>query len=350
MVFDYVVDNDEVNGMSSNTTTRPKNKQQMTKVTFCQDVQFRQKQTPTKVKRKNIKHKSTSSRRKSVTKSTTNKTKHTSTACTIPGTKKTTTTAKMISSSVIMSPQTKTLSTTSLSPSTSIPKNAVISPPTISNIDELLSSRVSALSPTTSSIVTSNCNHRASSLFSSSAWKIPNRGVCIDTRILETFNGNAVGQMFHQYTVEFLKSASIKGLCPSYLSTTTWKSNVSSNGTGTLARRTTKHGNDNHIIEAKATQMPVGGNNQHCFELCEDDKRDNLISLLNIKPPSNVGNTKNRTVVHVPRRLLASDSWRTFGNLGKFIFHIVALIDLLYILLPPSSDIAILSLNLLEKY
>ena len=36
-----------------------------------------------------------------------------------------------------------------------------------------------------------------------------------------------------------------------------------------------------------------------------------------IRPPSNVNNTINRHAVHVPKRMLACDSWRIFGDLGK---------------------------------
>lgn len=49
-----------------------------------------------------------------------------------------------------------------------------------------------------------------------------------------------------------------------------------------------------------------------------DNKNDDwtdLLSSVSVRAPSNMYNTKNRDAVHVPKRLLASDSWRMFGDM-----------------------------------
>ena len=54
--------------------------------------------------------------------------------------------------------------------------------------------------------------------------------------------------------------------------------------------------------------------NQDFGNLCKE-----LLSPIPIRLPVNMGNTSNRSVVHVPKRLLASDSWRILGDLVNSI-------------------------------
>jgi hypothetical protein len=48
------------------------------------------------------------------------------------------------------------------------------------------------------------------------------------------------------------------------------------------------------------------------------DLVDDLIGPVPIRPPINAGNKQNFNAVHVPKRLLAHDSWMLFGDLGTF--------------------------------
>jgi hypothetical protein len=64
------------------------------------------------------------------------------------------------------------------------------------------------------------------------------------------------------------------------------------------------------MIEAKAALLDIG--------FGENDWRafsNQFLSSVTIRPLSNVNNTNNRSDVHAPKRLLASDSWRILGDI-----------------------------------
>jgi len=83
-------------------------------------------------------------------------------------------------------------------------------------------------------------------------------------------------------------------------------------------------------IETRATRIPStdasnGNSNRNSTDQGEGGAHehgndwDKMLQLVPIQPPSNVNNTKNRSKVHVPKRLLACDSWRIFGDLIESI-------------------------------
>jgi len=228
------------------------------KVTFGEDVQFRQK-TPIKVKR--------------MTKKSLSRRKSGKSLSSISG----------ISSRNYRSHDDSTLSSSSSSKDSSPPSliKRVVTPTNDSRVDDSYLDSSSVLS-----------------LDSITSW-IPNRAVGIDSRILDTFSGDAVGKMFQKYVLDFLKSSCKRGLRPKYLATTTLKEK--------------KHQrSSNDVIESKVITSPKDDDDSS-----EQFWKESLLPLICIKPPSNIGNTMNRNVIHVPRRLLASDSWRIFGDLGK---------------------------------
>jgi hypothetical protein len=266
------------------------------KVTFGNDVKFRQK-TPVKVKRITKKkptiqkssHLSSSSRRKS--------------------------SKSLSNSNVATSPSTSRSASKSKKSSSSIVRNAVVTPTTDMKINEKSSTSISNSTSTSTSKSRSN--------MSVPSW-IPKRGVAIDSRVLETFAGDAVGRTFQNYVLQFLKSSSKRGLCPTILATTVLKERKQRNG---KIRMTSGSGggsgggsvgHNSNAIETRAAHLPVMDD-----RYCKDDFwSESSIPLISIKPPSNVGNIKNRNVVHVPKRLLACDSWRTIGDLGEYFVQI----------------------------
>ena len=141
---------------------------------------------------------------------------------------------------------------------------------------------------------------------------IPRRGVALDLRSLQSFVGDAIGNTFHNHMQNLLQNCFKEGMVPTILSTTAIKEPKS---------KTTGRINQQVMIEAKATQLDQGTLEAiygHGADLGENEARtlwNELLAPLPIRPPSNVNNTNNRDAVHAPKRLLASDSWRIFGDL-----------------------------------
>ena len=97
-----------------------------------------------------------------------------------------------------------------------------------------------------------------------------------------------------------LQTSFQEGMLPTILSTTAIKEAKS---------KTAGRINQHVMIEPKAALLDIG--------LGENDSRafwNEFLSSVPIRPPSNVNNTNNRSAVHAPKRLLASDSWRILGD------------------------------------
>jgi hypothetical protein len=147
---------------------------------------------------------------------------------------------------------------------------------------------------------------------SSSVLSMPQRGIGIDTRTLETYMGDSVGQIFLKNVISFLESCNEQGILPSVFSRTVLK-DIKTKGKSTIrASQATIEAKAMHLsLEDIQSSSTFGGDmNQDFGNLCKE-----LLSPIPIRPPVNMGNTSNRSVVHVPKRLLASDSWRLFGDL-----------------------------------
>jgi len=141
------------------------------------------------------------------------------------------------------------------------------------------------------------------------------RAVAIDTRVLQSFHGDAVGKTFGDHMISFLYSCSEQGIMPNTLCTTIekeskskYKASIANTVVGT---RTTHllHDVENHLI----CKIGSGSGEQSSMNLASD--WNELLPPVYIRAPSNIGNTKNRNAVHAPKRLLAVDSWRILGDL-----------------------------------
>jgi hypothetical protein len=142
------------------------------------------------------------------------------------------------------------------------------------------------------------------------------RGVAIDTRFLQTFEGDAASISFLKQTLAFLKGTARRGSLPHILATT--YASVGKHGPNYPKGRQSRI-----TVGTRASILPsdvLTGNHY-------TDGRDNnsiqeqiwnqLLEPVRIRPPLNAGNVQNRAAVHVPKSLLAHDSWRIFGDLGK---------------------------------
>ena len=139
---------------------------------------------------------------------------------------------------------------------------------------------------------------------------IPRRGVAIDTRTLQSFAGDAIGNTFHALMHGLLRTCCEEGMLPTILSTTAVKEPKS---------KTAGRVNQHVVIEARVKTL---GHQQAASGSDNDESRtswDELLIPVPIRPPSNMNNTNDRSVVHAPKRLMASDSWRNFGDLVNAI-------------------------------
>lgn len=141
------------------------------------------------------------------------------------------------------------------------------------------------------------------------------RVLAIDTRVVQTFHGDAVGNTFRDFIISFLHSCSEQGLLPKTISTTVEKESKTkykaSIATTPIGTRTTHllYDVENHVI----CKFDSGSGEKSSMKL-ESDWNE-LLPRVYIRAPSNMNNTKNRSSVHAPKRLLAADSWRILGDL-----------------------------------
>jgi hypothetical protein len=139
---------------------------------------------------------------------------------------------------------------------------------------------------------------------------IPRRGVAIDTRTLQSFAGDAIGNTFHALMHGLLQTCCEEGMLPTILSTTAVKEPRS---------KTAGRVNQHVAVEARVKTLE---HREAAYGSDNDESRtswDELLVPVPIRPPSNMNNTNDRSVVHAPKRLMASDSWRNFGDLVNAI-------------------------------
>ncbi len=148
--------------------------------------------------------------------------------------------------------------------------------------------------------------------------------------------------------------SSKRGLCPSVLAATFLKDDGKKNNNGKRGSNS-NYGNSSSrqqirtsqnaagrpnsstavgrskVIQVRAAHLPSQDGKSHNDSNTgnyddggsDDLWSEDLIPLIPIQPPSNVNNTVNRKVVHVPKRLMACDSWRILGDLGKQrLYHV----------------------------
>jgi hypothetical protein len=141
------------------------------------------------------------------------------------------------------------------------------------------------------------------------------RALAIDTRVLQSFYGDAIGKTFRDFIVSFLHSCSEQGLLPKVLSTTIekeaknkYRANIANTMVGTRTTRLC------HDVEKKEIyKIDSESGKKSSMNLASD--WNELLPTVYIRAPSNMNNTKNRNSVRAPKRLLAADSWRILGDL-----------------------------------
>jgi hypothetical protein len=130
--------------------------------------------------------------------------------------------------------------------------------------------------------------------------------LAVDTRALETDEGMATFHNVREQVLSFLSTLSKRGAAPCILGFVSAQKNskkspvARSNARGVM-EATAMHLSRN--VTTTALERGIGG--------------EDLIAPVPIRPPLNAGNKQNRKAVHVPKRLLAHDSWKLFGDLGK---------------------------------
>jgi hypothetical protein len=133
--------------------------------------------------------------------------------------------------------------------------------------------------------------------------------LAVDTRALETDEGMTAFQNVREQILSFVGILSKRGAVPCILGFARIQQHTKTsprdrtNGRGVM-EATAMHLSRNVTI---ALERGIGG--------------DDLIAPVPIRPPLNAGNKQNRKAVLVPKRLLAHDSWKLFGDLGKSLFY-----------------------------
>jgi hypothetical protein len=130
--------------------------------------------------------------------------------------------------------------------------------------------------------------------------------LAIDSRFLETEDGERVAKHALTECSSFLRCLVERGVAPCILACTQLEEPVS-------------------IKKTARAKKPILGIRSVCLtrvhlDKLEQEATDDLLSLVPVRPPLNAENTNNRKVIHVPKNLLAHASWKLFGDLGKTVF------------------------------
>ena len=130
--------------------------------------------------------------------------------------------------------------------------------------------------------------------------------LAIDSRFLETKDGERVAKQALAECSFFLRCLVERGVAPCILACTQLEEPPTS------------------VKKTARAKIPIMGvrsarlTREHLDKLEQEEATDNfLLSLVPVRPPLNAENTKNRKAVHVPKCLLAHASWKLFGDLGK---------------------------------
>ena len=164
------------------------------------------------------------------------------------------------------------------------------------------------------------------------------RAVAVDTRCLQTFEGDAASASFLGSTLDFLRSAARRGALPTILAATHATLNTRSGGGSGGGG-----GSPRTVIEARAARLPaevltgrgsddkVSGDGDGFEGLAvtgktpaplrpslskEERTWSELLKPVLVRLPANhASNIQDRSAVRVPKTLLAHDTWRLLGDL-----------------------------------
>jgi hypothetical protein len=135
--------------------------------------------------------------------------------------------------------------------------------------------------------------------------------LAVDTRALETDEGMATFQNVREQVISFLSTLSKRGAAPCILGYSSMAQQQSLRNNKSPRVKSNARG----MMEAKAIRL--SHNVATALERgIRGDLVDDLIGPVPIRSSLNAKNKQNRKAVHVPKRLLAHDSWKLFGDLG----------------------------------
>jgi hypothetical protein len=133
--------------------------------------------------------------------------------------------------------------------------------------------------------------------------------IAVDTRCLQTSLGNTASQSFIHQIQGFLQSCSNRGILPKSISIPHY--NTKDNKLGSSGGRI-------HISTQPLVLSSTSIQTDPLHKIGNDESSFYpLLPRLVIRPPSNVGNVDQREdIVHVPKLLLAHESWTMFASFG----------------------------------
>lgn len=155
--------------------------------------------------------------------------------------------------------------------------------------------------------------------------------LAVDTRALDTTEGMAIyNQHIRQQALEFLGLLAQRGAAPCILASSTLAQS------STAAGKKSPRGGGRAAIQATAMLMTP-----NVRAALERGDSDNLLQPVAIRPPVNAKNVQNRKAVLVPKRMLAHDSWKLFGDLGTqahyLLLHVIVDLIVGYSISSPKS-------------
>ncbi len=125
--------------------------------------------------------------------------------------------------------------------------------------------------------------------------EIPPQAIAFDTRVLQTFESESAGSLFLEYGTNFLRLCDKRGLSPNIVCSTYMEGSNHSDGSKEI----------NYTTEGDILTKIHSKN-------CNDIETMNYnVSLASIS-------ISNNSVHGPPQKLLASESWKIFGDLGMF--------------------------------
>ena len=134
--------------------------------------------------------------------------------------------------------------------------------------------------------------------------------LAVDTRALETDEGMAAFHSVRQQALCFMSTLARRGAAPCVLGS----SHAVQQQSLRKAKSPRAGSNTRGAMEAKAKRLTK--EELTALERFTATGLEDMIQPVLIHPPLNAGNVQNRKAVHVPKRLLAHDSWKLFGDLG----------------------------------
>jgi hypothetical protein len=118
----------------------------------------------------------------------------------------------------------------------------------------------------------------------------------VDTRTLDTEQGLAVSNEVMQHAHDLLRTLARRGVAPSFLGSSYLGDNK-------------KNKRSTAVVEVQVEHVTPD------LSLVLENLSVDVLNLVPVRLPANAGNTQNTGAVHVPKRLLAHDSWKLFADL-----------------------------------